>query len=176
MHTQTEFVLLEQLKCGDSKAVSLWFAQFHDSIFAVAQQKVSNVKDAEELTQQTFINCLRQLPLFKGNSSLWTWMNSILRHEIADYYRKKYAKKALRTLPLSEYFFGESIADTQELSSKVTAVLGQMSAEYSELLQKKYIDKARVKDIANQLGTTVKAVESDLFRAREQFKLLWLKN
>lgn len=175
MHTPTEFALLEQLKLGNSKAVSKWFAQYHDGIFAVAQQKVSNAKDAEELTQQTFINCLRQLSLFKGESSLWTWMNAVLRHEVADFYRKKYAKKALKTLPLSEFLFGEPIADTEELSQKVTAVLAQMSTEYSELLQRKYIDKSKVKDIAKQLGTTVKSVESDLFRAREQFKLLWLQ-
>ncbi len=176
MHILSESTLLEKLKTGDSKAVSQWFSSYHDRIFAVALQKISNTKDAEELTQQTFINCLRQMPLFRGASSLWTWMNAVLRHEIADYYRKKYAKNALRALPLSEFFLEEKLADSQELSDKVALVLSQMSVGYSELLQRKYIDKAKVKEIAVQLGTTVKAVESDLFRAREEFKFLWLKN
>ena len=44
-----------------------------------------------------------------------------------------------------------------------------------ELLLKKYVDCKKVKDIAFEMGNTSKAVESNLFRARQEFKALWLE-
>lgn len=100
-------------------------------------------------------------------------MKSIARHEVADYYRKRYAKKALRTLPLSELVLGVEISNSSETSEKVVAVLKKMKRDYQELLLLKYVDRKKVKDIARELGRTVKAVESDLFRARRDFRVLY---
>src|SRR3989344_1118054 len=96
-------VLLARLKSGDSPAVNEWFRAYHDRLLAFVSQKIDNAHDAEELVQETFVNCLKHLPLFRGESSIWTWMCGIAQHEVADFYRKKYAKKALKLLPLGEW-------------------------------------------------------------------------
>jgi len=106
---------------------------------------------------------------------LWTWMNSILRHEISDFYRKKYAKKALKTLPLFDRLAIDDIHSSSDVSAKVSSVLKKMSTEYRELLQQKYIDKCKVVEIASRFGRSNKAIESDLFRARQEFQYLWLQ-
>jgi len=49
-----------------------------------------------------------------------------------------------------------------------------MKKEYRELLLLKYIDKMRVKEISILLDRTVKSIESDLFRAREEFRVIYL--
>lgn len=165
--------LLKRLKTGDEQAVAEWFELFNARLLAVVEAKVSNRKDAEEIVQQTFLNCLKHLPLFLGKSSIWTWMNSIARHEVADYFRKKYAKKAIKTIPLSEFIPLHSISDSDDMSEKVQRVLAKMSSEYKELLLLKYADGKKVVTIAKELNRTVKAVESDLFRARSEFKVLW---
>jgi DNA-directed RNA polymerase specialized sigma24 family protein len=38
---------------------------------------------------------------------------------------------------------------------------------------KKYVDKKRVKELAQEFGRSEKAIESELFRARKEFRLLW---
>ncbi len=58
-------------------------------------QKVGRREDAEEILQETMISVLDSLPLFRGNSSLYTFLCSIAKHEIADFYRKKKIKSFL---------------------------------------------------------------------------------
>lgn len=165
--------LLTRLKQGDPRAVSDWYNQYRPRIMAFIAKKVSSDKDQEELTQEVFMSCLKHLPLFRGQSSIFTWMCGVARHEVADYYRKRYAKKALKYVPLGEMLMSEEIADAHESAVKVKQVLSQMKAESIELLMKKYVDRQKVAEIGRELGKTTRAVESELFRARREFKKLY---
>ena len=165
--------LLAVLKTGDEQGVKTWFDLYYNRLLSVVIAKVSNKKDAEEIVQETFLNCLKHLPLFLGKSSIWTWMNSIARHEIADYFRKKYAKKTLQTIPLSELLPLNQLSNSQEVSDKVNSVLSQMKTYYKELLLLKYADGKKVRAIAQEFSKSDKSIESDLFRARREFKELW---
>jgi RNA polymerase sigma factor (sigma-70 family) len=119
------------------------------------------------------MECLKHLPLFRGESSIWTWMQRIAHHEIADYYRKLYAKKVIQTLPVTELSELPEIEGSFEISQKVKSVLRKMSVVSRELLQRKYIDKQHVKVISKDLGKSDKAIESLLFRARVEFRELY---
>jgi RNA polymerase sigma-70 factor, ECF subfamily len=165
--------LLSRLKKGEPKAVSEWYAEYSPRLMSYIGKKISSHKDCEELTQEVFLGCLKHLPLFRGKSSIFTWMCSIARHEVADYYRKRYAKKALKYVPLGEMILQEDIADAHESAQKVKEVLSQMKGESKELLMQKYVDCKKVSEIGKELGRTTKAIESDLFRARKEFKKLY---
>lgn len=171
---KSEQDLISKLKQGDTRAVNQWFSEYNDKLTKVVVKKVSNYQDAEEIVQQTFLNCLKHLPLFRGRSSIWTWMNSIARHEIADYFRKKYAKRALKTTRLSEFLMLDNIDDSSEVSEKVRRVLKKMRSNHRELLLLKYVDKKKVAIIAREFGISIKSVESELFRARKEFRAIWL--
>lgn len=169
-----ENILVEALKQGDDLAVEYWFKKYRAKLRQLALSKVSSVQVANEIVQETFISCLQTLNLFQGKSSLLTWMQSVMRHEIADYYRKRYAKKFIQTIPLSDIFLEQNYKDAASSAETVSLVLKQMLQKNRELLLKKYVDCKKVKEIALELGNSVKAVESDLFRARQEFKNLWL--
>ena len=77
-----ERLLLSQLRAGRKQAVRQWFGIFHSYLLRLTLNRVSLPADAEEIVQETFINCLKQLPLFQARSRLRTWMVSILKHEI----------------------------------------------------------------------------------------------
>ncbi|MBP7768523.1 RNA polymerase sigma factor [Candidatus Woesebacteria bacterium] len=175
MTKQAESQLVELLKLADSEAVAFWYKKYRSPLLSFFKQRVENTQDAEELAHATFLNCLKNLPLFLGTSSLWTWMQSIAQHEVADFYRKKYAKRAIKTLPLSELLLDQRIENTAEISQRVTAVLQKMTAHSRELLLKKYVDSQKVAEIALELGKTIKSVESELFRARKEFKSLYIQ-
>lgn len=170
--------LLERLRAGDEQVVSQWYKAYHDRLYQVVVNRVSNHQDAEEVVGQIFMNCLRHLNLFRGEASIWTWMWSIARHEIADYHRKRYAKKALRTIPLTEFLLKEAqetwgVEDAHQLSVRVKDVLKRLTGYQQELLLLKYVDRKTVKKIASDFGKTVKAIESELFRARNRFRECW---
>lgn len=168
-----EQILVEAIKNGHELAIEYWFKNYYQKLFNLALQKLPNHTVAEEITQETFINCLRSITLFKGDSSLLTYMQSILRHEINDFYRKRYAKKFMQIIPLSEILLDHDYKDAHETAELVKLVLKKMTDQSRELLMKKYVDKKKVKELAREWGQTEKAIESELFRARKEFRLLW---
>jgi RNA polymerase sigma-70 factor (ECF subfamily) len=185
MRKTQDWPLVQALRSGEARAVEHWYRLYQKRLTAFVSRKVSNPADVEELVQETFINTLRSLPEFVGQASLWTWMCAIAKHEIGDYYRKKYAKKVLQLLPLSDWLWGDflttnvtSAASVSEISAlthedlvgKLEQVWQKIGADYCELLQEKYLDQLSVAQLAAARGKTVKAVESELFRARRAFK------
>lgn len=165
--------LLIDLKYARPEAVKAWYQQYSKKLHAYVTLKVSNVSDVDEIVHDIFMECLKNLPLFRGDSSIWTWMLHVAQHEVADYYRKSYAKKVIQTLPVTELSELPEIEGSFEISQKVKSVLKKMSAVSRELLQRKYIDKQHVKTISKDLGRSDKSVESLLFRARLEFKELY---
>ncbi len=170
---QAESDLIKKLKLGDSQAVKIWFKRYYPSLLATARKRAKTNKDAEDLAQETMINCLKQIHLFRQDASLKTWMMTILRHEIADYYRKIYAKRAIKTIPLSDLILKQEIQDSKEVERKVRGALSKMLNRRKKLLLMKYVDGLSVREIAQRADRSLKAVESDLYRARESFKELY---
>lgn len=175
MNQQSEQQLVELLKLGDTTAVEYWFGEFYPKVLRFSRGKVGSSQDAEELAQQVFMNCLRNIQLYSGSARLWTWMLAVAKHEVADYYRKRYAKKAIQTTALSYLLPVENVEDSHEVSAKVLSALHKMSSSSRELLLQKYVDSKKVAQIARELGKSVKSVESELFRARAQFRYLYLQ-
>ena len=172
---EKEQLLLDRLRQGDGSSSEEWFNQYYSILLKFVLFKIPDQADAEEIVQQTFINCLKHLSLFNHKSSILTWMQSIARHEIADYWRKKYAKKAIATIPLLDSFICEPLNDASQVAYKVGLVLDKMRHDYRELLLLKYVDGKQVKVIARELKRSFKSVEADLFRARKSFKELYVQ-
>jgi RNA polymerase sigma-70 factor (ECF subfamily) len=134
--------------------------------------RVAHPSDAQELVQDTLLSCLSSLPLFRGEANFWGYMLSVARHELADYWRKKYAKRAISLLP-----FGQELLDSVERPVKggnqedeIVRLLERLPSDISELLQLKYIDGLSIKELATQYGLSFSAMQSRLYRAKEVFK------
>lgn len=172
----SEKALVEKILQGEKKAINSFYKTYKAKLLAFISQKVADKKDAEEILHDTFISALDSLPLFKFNSSLFTWLCSITRHEIADFYRKK----KIKTIVFSHFPFLEKLVDQalspelameeKELKQKISRTLRSLSEGYSQILRLKYIEGLSMAQISQKLGKTVKAVESKLFRARLAFQ------
>lgn len=170
-----EQALLTRLLTGDEKAVSVWFRRYQPLLDNYLKRKIDSNFDREEIVQEVFVTCLQNLSRFNRHSSFKTWMFAIANHEAADYYRKRYAKKMIQALPLLDHLLSnnEIIYDSHEVALKIRRVLSSLGERTKELLMMKYIDKKPVKEIAEIVGQTPKSVESELFRARREFKKVY---
>ena len=142
--------------------------------------KVSDGNDAEEILQETLMAASESFAFFEGKSSLFTWLCGIANHEIADFYRRKKIKTILFShFPFLEDLASQALApdeefEKQELRKEVRKVLSCLSEGYSKILRLKYYRGLSMREIARNLKTTVKAVESRLSRAREAFRSRWV--
>jgi len=171
--------LAEKIRRGDRQAFRWFYERQKDKLFKFVMGRVGNKEDVEELVQDTWLSFLDSLPLFRFGSKLSTFLLAIARHEIADYWRKKYAKKALKLVPFMERVYTEKLYSVEIVSDELIEVVEKVyeliSPMQARLLQMKYEEEMSVKEMADKLGISVKAVESRLFRARKAFQKSYIE-
>ena len=140
---------------------------------AWVRARVKDDKDAEEIVQDSYLGLLDSLPLFRGKSSLTTFLVSIAKHEVMDYWRKKYAKKVIQTLPYADHFYTEKLYSGAETAVVIERVYGKLKQNEVQILKWKYEEELTLAEIARKLEISLKAAESRLFRARRAFKVAY---
>lgn len=81
----------ESGKTGDTKRISNtenWVDEHGDYLYGIALLRVGDKQVAEDIVQDTFMAALKALDSFEGKSTERTWLVSILKRKIIDFYRK----------------------------------------------------------------------------------------
>ncbi|GAB4262284.1 MAG: hypothetical protein Kow0092_12500 [Deferrisomatales bacterium] len=66
-----------------------WVEQHADALFGYAMMRVGDPEVARDLVQEVFLAAVQASESFAGRSSARTWLTGILKHKIADHFRKK---------------------------------------------------------------------------------------
>ncbi|MDC6366008.1 MULTISPECIES: RNA polymerase sigma factor [Flavobacteriaceae] len=136
--------------------------------------------EAEDLTQDVFLQLFIKLKMFKGKSKFSTWLYSFTYNFCVNYVnRNKQRKMSDQSVPVedSEYKLTEEVPDESlfELKTKkLKKALELISPEDKSLLLLKYQDGASIKDLVTLLELGDSAVKMRLKRAKE--KLLEIYN
>ena len=64
-----------------------WVDNFGDDLYRFALSKLRNESQAEDFVQETFMTAFKKLDTFEGRSSIKTWLFTIIKNKIIDYYR-----------------------------------------------------------------------------------------
>lgn len=91
-------ILLEEIRRGNEKALQQLFLQLKDTVFNVSLGYTANREDAEEITQDVFVEVFHSANSFKGDSSVKTWVCRIAINKSLDYLRFKKRKKRFAIL------------------------------------------------------------------------------
>lgn len=156
-----------------------FYKKYHLSVRGFVAQKIDDEGVIEELTNDIMMAAIICQPNFNGESSEFSWICSIAKHKIIDYYRKK----KLKTILFSVSPAFEEIADKaltperdalkNELKDEIKKTFKDLSKGYKDILRLKYIEEMKVSEIAKTLKLTIKAVESRLIRAKKKFREAW---
>lgn len=65
-----------------------WVQNYADYLYNIAYYRVNKQELAEDLVQDTFLSALKAKETFNGMASEKTWLVSILKNKIIDYYKK----------------------------------------------------------------------------------------
>lgn len=76
---------------------SVWVERYGDYLFRYAMLRLRDRPAAEDMVQETFLAGLKDRRTFSGDSSEATWLVGVLKHKIADHYRRQ-----ARESPLEE--------------------------------------------------------------------------
>ena len=88
-----ETELIELLKKKDRAAFKNIVETWQDLVYNTAIGILQNAEDAEDVTQETFMQAFESVASFKGESKFSTWLYRITVSKAMDHIRKKKRKK-----------------------------------------------------------------------------------
>src|SRR6185295_2117183 len=85
--------LIAALKKNDESAFKTLVLHFQDRVYSTSLSILQNEGDAEDLSQEVFIEVFHGIKNFKGDAALATWLYRITVNKCFDFLRKKSRKK-----------------------------------------------------------------------------------
>ena len=87
---QNEENLVLRAQKHDQKAFAQLYEEYFDRIYRYVTLKLGDKMEAEDVTQQVFLNTLRSLSSFKWKGVPFSaWLFRIAHNQVVDYWRKK---------------------------------------------------------------------------------------
>src|SRR5258708_35435040 len=81
--------LITRAQQGDADAFASLFHAHKARVYSVCLRLTNNTAEAEDLTQDAFVQVFRKLPTFRGDSALSTWLDRIAVSTVLMRFRKK---------------------------------------------------------------------------------------
>jgi RNA polymerase sigma-70 factor (TIGR02943 family) len=181
-----------------NETISQWVNEYADEMFRYTYSKVSKQEVAEDIVQNTFLAACQSFSNFRKESSAKTWLFSILKNKIIDYYRSAY--KRTETLNYQDkenafeaYFFSEDdhwkneneprvwnsdehLLDNADFNFTLNNCIEKLPSKWSLAIQLKYIDDKDSSDICKDLEITSSNYWQILHRAKLQLRECLEKN
>lgn len=85
----SEAGLLEQVQAGDHIAFAQLYSLHKKRIYSLCVRMVGNMAEAEDLTQETFLQLYRKISTFRGDSAFSTWLHRLAINVVLMHLRKK---------------------------------------------------------------------------------------
>ena len=81
--------LIQKVQSGDHQAFAQLYSLHKRRIYSLCLRMVGNVAEAEDLTQETFLQLHRKISTFRGDSSFSTWLHRLAINAVLMQLRKK---------------------------------------------------------------------------------------
>lgn len=174
--------LIVQLQQGDESAFKKLVEEWQHMVYNTALSMVQNEDDADDITQEVFIQVYQSISSFKGESKFSTWLYRITVSKALDHEKKKKRKK--------RFAFVQSLFGNEEEEPVLSAEFNhpgvqlekkERAAELFNAL-KQIPDQQRIaftlhklegqshQEVADIMNTTLYAVESLIARAKMNLK------
>ncbi|PFA94004.1 RNA polymerase factor sigma C [Priestia megaterium] len=149
--------------------------QYGQEILQLAYSYVNSVAIAEDLTQDIFIKCYKNLHRYSGKAKFRTWLWRIAINHCKDFLRSWYNKNTVST---TDYFSScinekeniEQAVIQQEEDCELMSAVMKLPTKYKEVIYLFYYEELLIKDIAliTEVGTNT--VKTRLRRAKALLK------
>lgn len=168
---------------------SKWIDKYADYMYNYAVVRVNDSDIAKDLVQETFFAGLKSAKNFQGKSTERTWLISILKRKIIDYYRKINSNKGKAEVRMNFYDDGENEGnwleervpqkwdnssdkkiENEELRNQIDSCIDALPEKYAMVFRMKTIQEFETEEICNELDITSSNLWVMIHRARTQLR------
>jgi RNA polymerase sigma-70 factor (ECF subfamily) len=148
-----------------------------------AQRITNNREEAEDIVQEALLKGFRNLPQFRGESQMSTWLTVIVRNTAVAWLRKQ---KGQVYLPL-EYVRNrddeplvldlpdpgrnpEQCFERREMDSILLTEIDELNSVCKRAIQMCALEELSLLEVANALGVNVITIKSRIFHGKQMLK------
>ncbi len=172
--SDTDLELVKRAQEGDAEAFAALFHAHKARVYSICVRMTNNTAQAEDLTQDAFLQVFRKLSTFKGNSALSTWLYRIAVNTVLMHFRKK----ALKQVSLDEPSSHDAKQVRREYGSRdgrlsgsvdriaLTRAIRDLPAGYRKIFLLHEVEGYEHQEIARLLDCSVGNSKSQLHKAK----------
>jgi len=160
---------------GDEMAYRTFYDAYFDRLFRYLLVVTGGAEDAaREALQAALVRVVRHIKVFPSEAAFWSWLTVLSRSALSDQNRKRRRYLAFLDRFTLHTRAQEAAPDDPEADAMLASLLERELAglPFDErwLVEAKYLERRSVREIAEDLSLSEKAVESRLVRVRQKLK------
>ena len=175
----TDATWLQRLKTGDKLAFNELVILYKHSVINTCYRFLLNNEDAEDISQDVFVEIYLSIQNFRGDAKLSTWIYRITITKCLDEIKKRNRKKRISSLgkllhldDVANWITGGKLPDadleTSDTISIINKTLNLLPDNQRIAFTLSKIDGFTNQEIAEIMKTTTIAVESLIYRAKKK--------
>ena len=171
MHTE-DGNIVHQCLSGNTKLFALLVDKYKERIFALVYAKVGQFQDAEDITQDVFLEAYKKLSTLRRWDSFYPWLYSIASNRCKNYHYDR--KRRVDTVLFDEHTDSHQAdmdAHAKKLrNEQIHEALDSLPEIHRQVLVLRYMAGMKSKEISQALRISPNTVNQRLMRARTQLK------
>ena len=165
---------------GDLNAFEDIYRTYHRRVYSRCLRMTRNVSEAEDLTQDVFVQLFRKLKTFRGESSFSTWLHRMTVNAVLMHFRKPVVKSEQTTYDSDDQYetlSGRQMAGTFSVVDRISLdeALAKLAPGYRAVFILHDVEGYEHSQIGEILGCSVGTSKSQLHKARLRLRTLLRK-
>jgi RNA polymerase sigma-70 factor (ECF subfamily) len=162
---QDEESLIRRAQQRDQVALTQLYEENFDRIYRYIVLKIGDRTEAEDMTQQVFLNALQSISSYKWKGMPFaSWLYRIAHNQVVDYLRKK---SRHTSIPLDESISkADSYSDPKHLAERkieieeLVVATRKLTAAQQEVISLRFAGELSVAEVARAMGKSEGAVKA----------------
>jgi|ERR1044071_2937285 RNA polymerase sigma-70 factor (ECF subfamily) len=173
----TDFALTQRAAQGDMSAFEELYERHNGRVYSLCLRMTHNVTEAEDLTQEAFIQLFRKVGSFRGDSAFTTWLHRLTVNQVLMHFRKNSVKRERTTeegeTPV-QIVQGTENPNAMPVIDRIALdkAIGQLPTGYRTVFVLHDVEGHDHEEIARMLGCAVGTSKSQLHKARMKLRRL----
>lgn len=175
-----DFRLTKLAALGNIAAFELLYERYHRRTYSLCLRMTSNPTEAEDLTQEVFIQLFRKIGSFRGDSAFSTWLHRLTVNQVLMHFRRRSVKNEKTS---NDGEIPEQIMPGTENQARMpvldrialTRAVEELPPGYKSVFTLHDVEGYEHEEVARILGISVGTSKSQLHKARLKLRGLLIK-
>ncbi|QXV67144.1 sigma-70 family RNA polymerase sigma factor [Mucilaginibacter sp. 21P] len=160
-----------------NEAFNILLKKYQQKIYWHVRRMVIDHDDADDITQDVFIKIWKNLPGFRNDAQLYTWMYRIATNECITFLNKKKQKNNV-SLDDVDYELSDTLSSSDQFSGdkiqmKLQQAILTLPDKQRLVFNMKYFDDMKYEEMSEVLGTSVGALKASYHLAVKKDRELY---